>query len=284
MKKLVKILAVLVVLLVIVVVVAISYVDRIARSGIETATTSMLGVQTKIDSLHIRLLAAEGNLGGLEISNPQGFSSSHFLTLKNGELGVSLGSLTSDTVEVPRILLEGITVNLEKSEGKANYDVILANMKKGESTSAAGTGKNYIVRELVIKDLMVHVEVLPLIGKATRVDVPIDEIRLTNIGTGADASNGVQMKELSGTIVKAVFAAIAKSGGGLIPADITKGLGEGLAGLKDVGDVGVKLAGETMKQVGKAAEDVTKAAEDVTKGVGDVGKSIEGIGDIFKKK
>jgi len=270
--------------LVVFVVVTISYIDRIARSGIEKATTSMLGVQTKIDSLHIKLLAAEGNLGGLEVSNPQGFSSIHFLTLKNGEMGVSLGSLTSDTVEVPRILLEGIEINLEKSEGKANYDVILANMKSGESSSAASTGKNYIVREIVIKDLMVHVEFTPLIGKATRVDVPIEEIRLTNIGTGSGASNGVQMKELSGTIIKAVFAAIAKSGGGLIPADITKGLGDGLAGLKNVGDVGVKLTGETMKQVGKAAEDVTKAAEDVTKGVGDVGKSIEGIGDIFKKK
>ncbi|MCE9592395.1 MAG: AsmA family protein [Planctomycetes bacterium] len=284
MKKLLRIAVVLLLILVVVIGVVIFMLDGIAKSRIESATTTMLGVKTTVGSLNIKLISAQGRIGNLNIANPDGYKADHFMTLKKGELGVSLSSLLGDTVEVPKIELDGIDVMLEKQGGKANYEAILANMKKGETqpdpADPQKTGKKFMVREIVIRNLMVHVDMMPLVGNVTKLDVPIEEIHMTNVGS--DSDNGVQMKELSGTIVKAVFTAIAAKGGGILPAELTTDLLGGLSHLKGVGDIGVKFTGEATKQL-------TNITGALGKGVGDVvgkdaGKALEGLGGIFNKK
>jgi hypothetical protein len=291
-KKLVVIVAAVVLLLVLAVVIAVMQIDRIARTGVEVAGTKATGVTTTLEDIKIGLFRGEVGLKGLKLANPAGYDAPHFMHLGSGEVAVTLGTLMEDKVVVPKLHLDGIDVHLVKKDGKANYEVILENMKTQESappTTEEAQGKKFVIQELLITNVTVHASMLPLGGSLTKVEVKIPEIRLQNVGS--DSDNGALLKDVSGTIIKAVLVAIAKKGAGILPESILGGLENGLAGLKDLGDVGMKVAGEAVDTAKALAKDVGKVGQDVVKGAGDAGKGVvegagkalEGVGNIFKK-
>jgi hypothetical protein len=287
MKKLIKLVLVLVILLIVGVVGAYFYIDAITKTAIEHGSTHALGVNTTLNSASLRILQGQLVMGGLNVSNPTGYNTAHFLNMKDGDVAVSLGSLTKEIVEVPHIRLSDIDLNLEKKDGKANYQVILDNLKRGETSPPPDKtdeeGKRFIVKELSIKNVNVHLEGIGPLGK--KIDVPIDAIELNNVGS--DTGKGVLLKDLSGVIVKAIFAAIVKNGGGLIPADIAGELTNGLAQLTDISKIAdVEKLGELIKPLEnlpadlgeKLGEDIKGAGEAVKEGIGGA------IGDLLGGK
>lgn len=277
MKTLIKLVVVLIVLVIIAAAGAWVYIDSIAKAAIERGSTSALGVETKVSSASLSLLHGQLTLKGLDVANPNGFDSKHFLNLKDGDVAVTFSSLRQDIIEVPHLLLTDLDVNLEKKEGKANYQTILDNLKGSESDTkpAAKEGKRYIIKTLEIRNVKVHVNLLGAVGN---VNVPIDEIKLENVGS--DTGKGILLKDLAGVIVKAVFAAAADKGGGLIPADISADLNKGLAQLKSLD----KLA--DVKSLGKNLGDIQKNIGDPIKSIGDKAKDALGgaLGNDKKKK
>lgn len=288
MKWLLRFIILLVVVLIIGVVVAFMFINSIARNAVEKGATYALGVPTTLNSADVRVFKGEFDMGGLRVANPTGFDTPHFLTLDDGGVAVSLGSLREDTVELPVLRLTGIDVNLEKKAGKSNYNTITENLKKlsGDAKPAADApqGKRFIVREIVIRDVLVHVDVLPIGGELTRLHMPIPEITLRDVGS--DTEKGVLMSELTGVIIRALFAAIIQKGGDLLPKDLLGDLGNALAGLGDLGKFGITMAGEAIGGIGGALGDLGKGAgeigqglgEGIGKGIGDLGK---GIGDLL---
>ncbi|HPD31389.1 MAG TPA: hypothetical protein PLL20_15455 [Phycisphaerae bacterium] len=306
-KKIRKIILVVVVVLVVLVVAVVLGIDRIAKTGTEVGATYALGVPTTLDSADIGILQGRTELQQLQVNNPEGFDSPHFLKLNRGALTVSLGSLTSDLVEVPEFTLEGIEVNLEKKGAQSNYQVILDNLKKfesqGESEPAkkeTKEGKRFVIRETLIKDVKVRVKAAPLGATLIDVTVPIDEIRLRDVGS--DSNKGVLVSELTGTILKAIILATAEKGGNLIPKDVLGDLDGALKSLASLKDVGASLSvgvGEAAKEIGagvqqatqqlqegtrKAAEEAQKASEQLQEGAKKAADDVAGkIGDLLKK-
>jgi len=286
MKVLIKVVLVLVLLVIIGAVVGVMYIDGIAKSAVEKGATNALGVQTTLVGADVKILSSEFTLNGLNVANPEGFDTDHFMTLDDGGVSISLASLMKDTVELPTLTLTGIDINLEKKAGKSNYNVILENMKgveTGETKPDPASRKQFIIRQIVIKDVNVHADLLPLGGQITRVDVPIDEIVLNDVGSDG---SGMSLSDLSGVIMKTIFAAVISKGGAL-PGDIAAELGNGLAGLGDLSKFGIEIAGQALGGVTGAAGDVLKGAGDaaggVLEGAGDVGKAVdEGVGGLLK--
>ncbi|HVZ93761.1 MAG TPA: hypothetical protein VG797_04560 [Phycisphaerales bacterium] len=273
MKTLLKIVAVLVVLVVVGVTVLFMYIDSIARKGIEVAATNALGVQTTLRSADVGIMAGTFDMQGLNVANPAGFQTAHFLNLGEGNVQVSLNTLSQQTVELPYLKLTAIDVNLEKKDGKSNYNVILDNVKKNESggsSPSSPSDKKFVVREITIKDIKVHVDLLPIGGDAAKLDVPIDEIKLTNVGSGTDG--GMLMKDLVPTIVKAVLAAVVQKGGDIIPKELLGDLEGSLAQLKSLESLGVGMTAE-----------LGKGIEGIAKGAGEAGKAVEQVGEGVKK-
>ena len=293
MKKLIRLVAALVVLLIVGVVVLFIYIDRIAKAGIERGATHALGVDTKLQKANVGVFSGTFVMAGLNVVNPGGFTTPHFLNLGTGDTAVSLGSLMDETVEVPLIHLADIDVNLEKKEGKANFDAILENLKKFESSepsSGQRQGKKFIVRQINIENVVVHVDVLPIGGELTRLHVKVPQITLKDVGS--DTDRGVVVGELTNIMVQAILRAVVEKAGDLLPADLLGDLGSALAQLKDLDELGVKVTAEAFKRVeqvtavGKqtidtAAEGVGAATQklgDATKDIPGVGKTIEGVG------
>jgi hypothetical protein len=290
MKLLLKLVVVVVILVVLLGVVALFYIDSIAKSGIEKSATYALGVETTLDGASVGLLSGTFGMTGLNVSNAEGFRSDHFLTLDEGGLEVSLGSLRSDTIEVPKLELSGLDMVLEKKGGNANYKVIMENLKKLESgekpPAEEGTSKDFIIKEVVIKDVHVAYDLLGTGSGLDTVRVPIDEIRLTDVGK----DGGLKFSELTDVILKAIFSAVIANGGDL-PGEVLGELKNGLAGLASLGDMGIGAAfsagGELVNITGGVIEGVGQIGEGAAEAVGDIGeeigKGVEEIGDGIGK-
>jgi hypothetical protein len=280
MKLLIKLVAVLVVVLIVAVVAVALYIDVIARNAVERGATSALGVETTLGSANVGIRTGEFSMRELRVANPQGYDTEHFLTLDDGLVAVAFRSLMEETVELPHLTLAGIDLNLEKKAGKANYDVILENLKDEESAPADADGKKFIIRQVTVSDITVHTALLPIGGDLSKLDLEIDEITLSDVGS--ETEGGVVLSELSGVLIKAIFMAIVQKGGDLIPADILNGLTDGLSGLASLGELGVDFSVGAVEQLGEFGEDITKGLGDIGEGAG---KGLEdaarGIGNLL---
>jgi hypothetical protein len=281
MKWLIGIILALVIVIVLAALALFVYIDYAAKIGIERGATYALGVPTTLGSADVGVFSGEFDMTGLNVANPQGFDTPHFLALADGAVAVSLGTLRQETVELPKLHLTGLDMYLEKKDGRNNYDVILDNLKRLESgekpKDETGEGKDFVIREVLIKDVDVHVDVLPIGGELSRVEVPIDEIRLTDVGTGDQ--NGVKFTELADVILKALFAAVIENGADL-PGEMLHELQNGLAGLQSLGDMGINAASIIDGQVQELAGTIGKGAEELGKGLGE---AAGGLGDLGKQ-
>ena len=283
MKKLIKLVVVLLLLLVVLLVAAFFYIDTIAKTAIERGSTYALGVPTTLKSADIKVFSGQFGMAGLNVSNPQGFKTSHFMTLGNGGVAVSLPSLREEVITLPYLKLDAIDLNLEKTDGKSNYQVILDNLKKLEGESKEPTpkkeeeGKRFIVKEVSITNVKVHVNQGGLIQN---IEIPIDEIKLKDVGS--ESGKGVLLKDLAGVIVQAVFAAAVQVGGNLIPTEM---LGELKGGLEQLDSL-EKLA--DIESLGKNLENISAPLKDIgDKLKEDPGKAIKDLGGLLggeKKK
>jgi len=115
MKKLiVKLGAVVILLLIIAVAAGALLINSIARKGIESGSTYALGVPTTLESAKVGLTSGEFSMSGLNVANPAGaFTSPEFLSMGEGSVAVSLGTLRSALVELPTLTLSDISMNLE---------------------------------------------------------------------------------------------------------------------------------------------------------------------------
>jgi hypothetical protein len=293
MKMLAKIVLVLVVVVLAVLVGVLFAIDSIAKAGIERGATYALGVETTLDSADVGVLRGDFSMRGLDVANPEGFDRDHFLQLGEGYVSVTLGSLRQDTVQLPTLTLSTINMNLEKKGGDSNYKVILENLKRFESDKEEGgeqePGKQFVIQEVVIKDVNVEVDIFGIGGDLNRARVPIDEIRLTNVGSG-----GSDTSEVTNVIIKAILAAVMANAADL-PADLVNDLGGHMEGLTSLADMGIEesfaFGGQVTeiadKAIGDAAKEASEALEDATKGAGEeVDKALEGLGGLLggKKK
>ena len=278
MKKLIKLLVVLLVIIVIVGVVAVFYVDGIAKAAVQSGASSALGVNTTLEKMDVRLLSGEAGMTGLHVSNPEGFKEDYFLKLAQGDMAVSLGSLVGEKVVVPSVVLTGVRLNVEKDGDKANYQAILDNLKTEEAEpTAEKKGKKYVIENLSIRDIEVHVRM----GSSFEDTIKVPDIELKNIGS--DSDNGVVMSELTGVMTKTILTHVVASAGQL-PGAIAEGLAGGLQDL-------TALGGDIAEQMGGEAQKIIEGMGDITGGLGEgagavgeeAGKTLEGAGEKVKE-
>jgi len=260
-----------------------AYIDVIAGEAIEAGASHALGVDTTVGFARVGLLSGAFRIGGLKVENPSGFESRHLLTVDDARLAVALDSLRHEVVSIPRFVLEGVAVDLEKAGGRTNYGVILAHLEhtqRGDAKRAPvaperkASGKRFVVKELVIRSLSAHVANNEALGVIGGIDVLVPEMRVTNIGSAG--GRGVTMAELTRIIVTVVFDSIARYGSGL-PSALVGDLRSHLSGLARVP---VQLVGTG---VGAAVDHLPTPVGDASREVGEqAGKALEGLGGFLR--
>lgn len=263
-----KKLGIVVVGLIVLVLIASLWIDSAASTAVQDAATRALGVETTLESMDLSIFAGQCAIEGLEIQNPDGFVSPHFLKLGAGEIEANLMSVLGDVVEIPRIVLSRIEVNLEHAGGKSNFDTILENVKKGRDPDGDAEGKGYKIDEIVLEDITVATSVA-LAGTApigTTLKVP--EIRLKNVGH--DSDKGALLRDVAAQVVQAVLSGVFEGGGAMLPDAIRSGLRGGLSGLDSVSS---ELVGNISKIGGLGGG----IENELKKGTEGLKKGLEGI-------
>ncbi len=151
MKKLSRIISSIVVLLILAVVLIVLLIDPIAKSGVEKGAAYALGVETTVDTLDIRLLDGQLLMDGLNISNPQGFSSPHLAHSGKFDIQVKTGSLLSDTVQISEFQLDGLDLNIEQKLSGSNISKVIDNIKRlsKDKEPSKGPSKKVVVEHLL---------------------------------------------------------------------------------------------------------------------------------------
>jgi hypothetical protein len=247
-------------------VVAVLYIDRIARVGMETGATYALGVRTTVADVSVGLRAGKIGIDVVNVDNPVGYQSPHFMRLARGNAEVTLPSLMSELVEMPELTLSGIDMNLERRGRKSNYKIILENIKKFESRveeikPRTDSEKKYVIRRVNFEDVSVVVELLPVGGDLTRIPIHIDRIELRDVGS--HQTKGVVLSELTHILVKALIEAVIRRAGDLLPRDVMSELAAGLKGLDEIHASSLEIVGEVRATV----EGRTRILKEIGRGV-----------------
>jgi hypothetical protein len=258
LKKLLKVLLVLVILVVALVVVAWLSLDGLVKAGVEKGGTSAMKVPTTLDTALVHIFGGEIVLDGLNIANPDGYTTAHLMKSGKIDVAVEIGSLTGSTVRVSKFVIDGLDVCIEqKSFGTSNVSVVMDNVKPAPGggtetqkteTAKESSGKKILVDQILIKNVTGHVKLMPIPGRSSSaIDVVVPEIVLNNVSQ--DNAAGVAIPELMKKLVPAILMAVVKKGGsdGVIPAEFANAL---TGNIQDaVGSLG-KGAGNLLNQTG----------------------------------
>ena len=272
MKILKRLVIALVLLLVVAAIVVYAFIDPLLRTAIERGATYGTGVETKLGGVDAGLVSGHLGLTRLEIANPPGFRPEPFLNLASAQAAWSNRSIFSDRIEVERLDLSGVEINLERTDGKTNYGVILANLEnisgggKTGQPSEPGAKKNLTIHHIEIRDVKagLHLSGIPIASGSMNVSMPviaIDDFK-------SDGSTHEIVAKLVRVLVQSILEGALKAGKGIFPADFVKDLGGNLDQMKD------QVAKEAEKLLQGADKNLKKSVED----------ALKNAGDLFKKK
>ena len=280
MRKLLIVAALGLILLVVVLGCGVVFAGSLAKTAIERGGSYALGVPTTLDSADLGLFSGRFGMQQLVVANPPGFDTPEFMRMQEAEFEVSLGSLSSELVEAPLLRLDGLTLNLEKRNGKTNFGQILERLEElqGEQDPGGtgapeqepggpeGEGKKFVIHEVVISNVIANIDLVPAGGELTKISVKIPEIRLSDVG-----QDGETMSQIVSELTRVVLAAVVEAGGDVLPAELLGDLKAGLSTWKaqafdvsqgvitDVKQLGAKL-GDSSGVLGEQAGELLESA------------------------
>ena len=97
-------------------VVGLRLVDVIAKNMIDGQITDILGVESRVGGVSLGVLTSNTSFTDVTIKNPSGFDYEYILTVDRASLDCGVGTLLSSDIEIPRMVLHGLTFDLEEIE------------------------------------------------------------------------------------------------------------------------------------------------------------------------
>ena len=253
-------------------------INTMIASEIETAATGALGVDTTVESLQISLFEERTTISGLDISNPEGYDG-NFLTLKRGILGLDLGSVFSERIEIKLITVRDINLNLIQRLKGSNVGTIIDNASgpssnnDSKSTDDGSEPQKFIIDKVLIKDVQVTFSLEPVTSERQPTKLTIDQILVRDIGR---KENGVPLDQVTTIILHSIIASAAKAAPMQVPSLLLTTMEGGLSSLGhlDLGGVQFDLGKGMADVVGKITE-VKDGGEDTIKKAADqIGKDL----------
>ncbi|MCA8979385.1 MAG: hypothetical protein H6831_05685 [Planctomycetes bacterium] len=252
---------------------------------VEKGGTHALGVETRLASARVGVLSGEFGLSGLSIDNPPGFEAPHFLDMGETSVDVKMGTLTSDRIEIPRVLISGVNLVIERNANGTNYNVILEHLESlsgpesGEQGGESGeggegeepeseAGPDLVIDEIVLRDISSEIRVLVIGDERRTIPIKLPEITIRNLG----GEDGAKVDVVYSKLIEELLAAVVAAGGDQLPADLLNDLQGGLEsfGREKLDEQTDKLREKVNETLGaESAESIEKAAK--------------GALDIFKK-
>ena len=233
-------------------IVAIIARDAIIKTAVTKIGSAVTGTKVEMDSFSSSF-GGTVELTGFRVANPEGYRDPYAFQVAQVRVGVDVGSLFSDKIEVREVLISGTKVNFElKLNGSSNLTDIKQNV---ETFAGEGGGQpespDQPAAQVVIRIVKVEGTELSVSSSLlnTTVPLPLPPITLTDLGEGKNF--GETVNEFAAKMLAAILTAVSDSG---LRLDGLKGIGDSLteAG-KGLGD-SLKQSGDSLKDAGKTLE------------------------------
>ena len=215
------IVAVVIAVIAIVVVIGLQNLDKIIKTAVEEVGSQVLSTAVQLDTVEIQLTNGRGELHGLSIANPKGFSDTSAISLGEITLEIDPESLGKEVIVINEILINNAHLLAEfKSLKENNLQSLLNNLDSG-SGSDSNTGKNDSSTDdtpadnkstdikLAVKKFTFSESSIRLLseqfGEKT---LSLSKIELLNVGS---ATNGLSPEQLTTTLMGTILSETKKA-------------------------------------------------------------------------
>lgn len=241
----------LIIVIFLVIVIGIISIDGILRSGIKAAIKKQLNLDSSVSKVSLNILSGTLEITNLQIKNPPGYQFPNALDVQSIFVKTSIGGLLGNPVEIEEIRIDGAVMSIEQKGFANNIGDILKGMpekqKTGQSPADANQNpKKVHIALLDINDTTVNAKLLPIGDNATATTLTLAPMHFTNLG--GDKS----LSQVVGKIFTEITNAVVKSGGGILPTDITsslqKGIEQHLGGISEEGKQLLEKSGQELEK------------------------------------
>jgi hypothetical protein len=228
-------------------VIALQNVDVIIKKTIETIGTQTTKTQVKLQAVNVSLRSGRGELLGLQVNNPKGYSTDYAFLMDQIALQVDPSSLLDDVIVINEITIDGVKIIAQQQD--LNHLNLYALLKSIRESTPAPRAKNpdpqikNNVRIMVEKVTLTNNNIKLISEQLGEQSIDFPAINLTNIG---DKQTGLPPHELA----KAILSPLLAQASGAVKAKLKELASEkGKDKLKQWVDD--KLDDKQKKQVGK---------------------------------
>lgn len=109
--------------------------DAIVKIAIEEIGSEVLGTTVEVSEVKLELTDGKGQISGIKVMNPNGFSNAAMLELDNMALDLDLSTITGPVYVINNILIDGVKVLAEQRQGTTNFQIVLDNLDRMTTAS-----------------------------------------------------------------------------------------------------------------------------------------------------
>jgi hypothetical protein len=214
-----------------------SNIDSIVKAVIERYGSEATQASVTLKSVKLSITEGGGELNGLAVKNPKGFSSADAITLGDIKVTLDLSTLQSNTIVVKDVTILQPAVLYEYAAGGGNLEAIQKNVQsyaakfsggKTEPNKSAGDPgqtaskqpeKKVIIENLVIRDGRIAATHQALQGRT--ISAPLPTIQLKDIGKDKGGATPAEVAEkvigtISAAASRVATAELQKQAGDLL--------------------------------------------------------------------
>lgn len=195
--------------------------NGLVKKAVETIGPKVTRTTVSLNSAVLSPLSGSGQLNGLTIDNPQGFSSSRAIRVGSIKFTMDKNSLLSKTILINEILIARPEITLEGTLSGNNLGELMKNIKsfgseakskKGEESSSERSSRRFIVKRILIESPRLTVAASALNQRIAQ-SLPLSTIELNDVGSDG---SGISASDLACQIMTPLLTSAIKEGVGMI--------------------------------------------------------------------
>ncbi len=194
--------------------------DSLVKAAIEKYGSEAAKTAVRVSAVSIQLAQEKGELTGLTVANPQGFSSPHVFRLGRISIKIDARSVTSSPIVIEEIRIASPQVVYEMNQALAsNILVLKKNIQESGAASKKKTAEEkkspekettLLIKKLVMDSGTIEAHVAALGDKPQ--SVTLKHFEMTNVGGRDGATPSRIAEQVLTALVEEVGIAVAQAG------------------------------------------------------------------------
>ena len=202
-KIIISLFAAAIVAAVLVVVLVLQNLDGIIKQVIEQVGSDVMQTPVTVSDVKFTLKDGRGEIYGLNIANPQGFTTKTAFAMDKIAVQVAPASLTGPVILIEEVTVDGAALTAEQRGLSTNLQALLDGMKPSDTQApAAESGEAADLRLALEKFDFVNSETTVVTEQFGDKTLNLPAIRLTNIG---DKGTGLPPEALANEMLRSVI-------------------------------------------------------------------------------